>query len=156
MTEKNQGDPSNTGDTNNGNNISRQQQEKIDLLLELMSQKLEEHEVDPEVQKEALQTLSEASKSAAQISSDHLEAITRAAEARANFYIEALKRAESKEERDQIYQRMTDADNRDSEERRETSRDGKSIILTAVKWAGMALIGIGALTVAAYAYAKRN
>ncbi|TVU89403.1 hypothetical protein [Vreelandella titanicae] len=134
--------------------LSESQQEQLDVLIETMRRNLEEANVDPEVQQEALRTLSEVAKSAAYVSKEHFEAITRSAEARAKFFTEALSKSESKEEREAIYKLMSEADIRDSEERKSAAEKAADVLKFTAKCAGIAIVGIGGLTIAAIGWAK--
>lgn len=81
---------------------------------------MEQKEVLKEVQEEALRAISMAAAQAGAVDSVQLEAIARSAEARATVFAEALRRSETAEERQRILESFMRADERDSQERRET------------------------------------
>jgi hypothetical protein len=114
----------------------------------------------PEAQKEAMRTVSEAAKGAASVDKEHMAATGKTAEARWGAAAEFAKMAESVEERRHYFDEACNADNRESEERRDTgerSTNTQHGIAKIGAYVGMgaAVLGVGVLAVSsAYASSK--
>jgi len=91
-------------------------------LRSILNHLFEEYQISDEVQKEALNSLSEVAKAASSADCAELDTIAKMSEARARVMTEALKKAESKEERKYILDSFLKADQRDAEERKESGQ----------------------------------
>lgn len=117
-----------------------EQMANIEHLLDVARLAMEQQDIPKEVQEEALRAISTAAAQAGAVDAAQLDAVARSAEARGTFFAEALRQAESAEERQRIFDSFVRADEQDREETGERSTTSQR---------GFAKIGARALGIAA-------
>lgn len=120
-----------------------EQMANIEHLLDVARLAMEQQDIPKEVQEEALRAISTAAAQAGAVDAAQLDAVARSAEARGTFFAEALRQADSAEERQRIFDSFVRADEQDREERKETGER------STTSQRGFAKIGARALGIAA-------
>ena len=128
------------------------QMANIEHMVNVARMAMEQQDIPKEVQEEALRAISTAATQAGNVDAAQLDAMARSAEARATFFAEALRHAQSAEERERIFESFVRADDQDREERKETgerstnsqrgfAKIGAKALGYAAAGAGLALAG---------------